>query len=711
MYYNPQTLDFISDTFSQILTQYLTSLQPTFPNANSPDDPVYVISYVAATQDNLNQNALQVLANAVNGNTAGGIGQDILYSTINNLLRKPQEPSSAAVTITVGPIYSTMTIQVSVSAVDVSPPYDIPTGWQVSSTTVTPSAPYTYTGTPISINAPGVYYVTVTSTDTSTPVPAFAIDGWDPIVGLTFTATNPASANLGSITIPTTWYVTASSIENSPKYYPNTARTISNPGEYTFNVYSEDISVQIYAYQLNTMSDDFGGIIQNVVNKLDGLQGTPKETDAQFAERRRYYSTIEGQSYGGLKKAIADLNVPGLQGVVVSEQISDSYNQSFSIVRITTNYTGSPIIIPVGWEVFGAVVPTSPYVTNQLYTYTSSGDFYIPVYSNDGTTSIPIGNWTSADPPFGTDITAVTNLDPAILNPTLGLGQRGSKVFLNYPTVPYSYCDVVLTVTAVGPSVPYYVPVGWEATGPVTTAPYTTTESYAISATGNYTIRVYSTDITTAITPGEFTGGDAIPGLTFTVTNSSAAVLGQTNPGQFDTNDVYLQAIAQVCADYVVMGTQFYAGGDGATLFQRPTSLGYIQDVILTPYQKLDVSCDLQLVYNLDPSDAGSSTGIFDVSLLPTLQTQIQTLINSYFLGKSSNTYVFYTVKEIEQLIVATYTGIVALVGNSTQYFSLGTLSPLQTGLIYLKQIDGYYFKLDAVNFNFTAINKDVFVP
>lgn len=711
MYYKETTLDFISDTFSQILTNYLTAFQPTFPNANSPNSPTYIYAYASAAMDKLNQDALQTLANAVNGNTAAGLGQDMLYYTVNNLIRKPLIESSAALTVTVGPIYSSMVVQVSVSAVGGSTPYYIPTGWQVTSGTVTPTPAYTYTGTPIAIDAPGVFYLTVTSTDTSTAVPAFAINSGDAISGLTYTVTNPASAVLGSITLGTDWYVTASSLNNSPKYYPNTPVTIRTAGTYVFNVYSTDVSTVILAYQLNTASNNFLGAITNVINKANGLQGSPEETDAQFARRRSSFLTIEGQTYAGLKKAIADLNVPGLQGVAVAENISNSYNRSYCTIKATINYTGTPVVIPVGWTVYGTVTPTSPYATNQSYSYTTSGDQYIPVFSLDTTTSIPAGNWTSADAPYPTGITAVTNNDPAILGANLGLGQRGAIVYLNYPTLPYSYCDIKLTVGSVGVSPPYYIPVGWVATGPTTTSPYATNQSYAINATGVYTIRVFSSDVTTSIAIGAFTGGSAVSGLTFTVTNLSAGVLGQTNPGQFDVSDVYLQSIADTCANYLDFGAQYYSGGSGATVFPVTTSSDFTTNVILTPYQKINISCDLKLLYNLDPSDAGTSNGIFDASLLPTLQTQIQEIINAYFLSQSSNVNVIYTISQISQLLYSTYTGIVALIGNTAGYFSFGTLSPAQTGLLSLLQQAGYYYNLDVANFNFTAVNKDAFVP
>jgi len=45
----------IPDTEAQILSNYLSFFQNVFPNANSPDDPTYVIASICSYFDQLNQ--------------------------------------------------------------------------------------------------------------------------------------------------------------------------------------------------------------------------------------------------------------------------------------------------------------------------------------------------------------------------------------------------------------------------------------------------------------------------------------------------------------------------------------------------------------------------------------------------------------------------------------------------------------------------------
>jgi len=661
------------------------------------------------------QAALASLWNAINANTAQGLGLDILASTVLNLTRKNLIPSSCGISVVIGNVYSTCQIQMTVTAT--SSGKTVPTGWTATSGSVSPSPAYTYMGSAIDIGTTGVYYFTVQSTDTSTLVPANAFNGGSAISGVTFTVTNPASAILGSVTIPTTFQVTASSLgDNSPVYSPNSPETYTSAGTYNFIVYSQNISVPINPTQLDSASDSVNSdapylsLISSVSNQYAAMLGTPAETDAQFSARSRYYLNVEGQTYYGLEKAILDLQVPALQSVFIAETITDNYNSSICIIKASINYTGTPVVIPVGWTVYGAAGPTAPYKTNQEYTYNASGPVYIPVFSIDNLTPIPIGNFTTADAPYPTGVTAVTNLDPAILDTTIGLGQRGYTVYLEYPTIPYSYCIITMTVTAIGVSPPYYVPIGWQATGPMTTAPYVTQSSYLINATGTYSITVYSTDVTTNVSGSAFTGGTSIANVTFTATNSTAAVLGQTNPGEFDTNDLYLQQIAQTCYAYHPLGTQFYSAPVGATTFivQTPYA-GYTYPVVLNPFQITQVSCNLELVYNVDPFDAGYSNGIFDISILPNLQTQITEIINQYFLSKTLPTDLVYSINELSEILQNTFTGIVALVGNGATIFSFGTLGPTVNGLVFLKRSIGYIFNLDVSNFNFSAINKNIF--
>ena len=97
-----------------------------------------------------------------------------------------------------------------------------------------------------------------------------------------------------------------------------------------------------------------------------------------------------------------------------------------------------------------------------------------------------------------------------------------------------------------------------------------------------------------------------------------------------------LQQIAETCYQYHPLGTQFYSGGIGATTFTVSTPYpGYTYPVILNPFQTTQITCNLEIVYNADPGDAGFSNGVFNTSLLPTLQTTVLNIINEYFLSKT----------------------------------------------------------------------------
>lgn len=715
MQVNGTTFGIIPDTFATILSNYLTPLQNTFPNANSINDPIYALAYVSATMDQLNEAALSSLWNAINAQTAQGLGLDILANTVLNLERPGLIPSSCAIQVTIGNIYSVCQIQMTVSGVGGSPPYTVPIGWTASGGVTTLASYQTLTSSAISTT--GVYYFNVYSTDTSTSVPASNFTSGSTVSGLTYTLTNPASATLGSLTVPTTWAVTASSLgTNTPSYYLNTAQTVSSAGTYNWIVYSQNITTPINATQLNTFSSNFSNgalsssAITSVNNQYAAILGVPAPTDAQFQAERRYYLNVEGQTYYGLEKAIIDLEVPALQSVFIAETISNSNSDSTLIIQAAiTASQSSPVVIPEGWTVLGSATPSPNYATLLPYTFTTSGTYYIPTYSTDDSTNVGIGTISSASPVV-TGVGAITNLDPAILStsiPPNGLGQRGYTVYLAYPTInPESFCNVNLVVSSVGSSTPYIIPVGWTASGGVTTvAPYETTQTYSISSSGTYAITVYSTDLTTSVPANNFSSGSTVSGLTISsVSNPTAGTLG----GGFNVNDLYLQSIASTCYAYHPLGTQFYSGGVGATTFTVNTPYsGYTYNVILNPFQTTQVSVNLEIVYNADPADAGFSNGVFNTALLPTLQTTVLELINTYFLSKTLPTDLVYSINELSEIIQNTFTGIVALVGNSGAQFSFGTISPSVTGLLYLRRPIGYNYQLSNSNFTFSAVNKD----
>lgn len=724
------TFGIIPDTFDTLLSNYLTPLVTTgtFPNATSPNDPIYPMMFVAASQDQINQAAMMTLWNAINANTAQGTGLDILSSTVLNLTRRPLTPSSCVIQLTLAPIYSTCQIQMTVTTVSGSSAA-ITNGWIASGAATTSSA-YTYLGANIPVSAPGTFYFTVQSTDTSTPIPASNFSGGSPLAGLTFTVTNPATATLGSLTIPTTWTVTASSLgAETPSYSLNSPETFTNSGSYNLIVYSQDITTPINPTQLNSPSATYDQIIAgvtyptitNVTNQNAALLGTPIETDAQFAARRRYYLNVQGQTYYGLEKAIIDLQTPALQSVFIAETISNS-TQSLSILVVeATIASGSgSVVIPNGWTVFVSGTSPSPnYATIQEYTVGASVSgtttTYIPTFSTDISTPVGVSAVVSATSPFGTSITAVTNTVPAILNQTETLGQRGYTVYLEYPTVPLSSVLMRVDVSAVGGSPPYFIPIGWEVSGSTVspTYPYLATSSTKVTTTGSYFITCYSRDSTTPIPVSTLTGATSVSGLTFSsVSNVFPATLGGPNAGGFDVNDLYLQQIAQTCYAYHPLGTNFYSGGIGATQFTVNTPYaGYTYNVLLNPFQTSQASVNLQLVYNSVPQDAGFSNGVFNTSLLPTLQTTILEIINNYFLSKTLPTDLVYSINELSIILQNSFTGIVALVGNGGNAFSFGIISESSSNLLYIRRTIGYIFNLDIANFNFTATPKESYTP
>lgn len=709
MQYDGTTFGIIPDTFSTILSNYLNQLQNVFPNANSPDDPIYTLAYVISTQDQLLQAALTTLWNSLNSNTAQGLGLDILANTVLNLTRKGATPSNAVALINIAPIYSTCIIQITVSAGSGS----LTSGW-IATGGVTTTNPYYYVGPTITITASNVYLINVQSLDTKTAVPASNFTGGTAISGATFTVTNLSSAILGSLTLPQSFQVTASSLGvNSPIYSPAQDYFFTEQGSYYILLYSTNIVQPIGQFMLNTFTDASGSanylnFITSIRNTYAAILGTAAETDAQFSERRRFYLNVEGQSYNGLQKAIEDLNIAALQSLFIDETISETYNYSTLIIKVTVSSLTFPVVIPNSWTVYGTATPSPNYKTYQSYSFVSNGDYYIPTYSTDVNTAVGIGTILTADSPYPAGgVTVVTNLDPAILSGgngliPVGLGQRGYTIYLEYPTVnPESFVDVIMNVTAISGG-PIIIAAGWQATGFSTTSPYLTIGIYTIPTVGAYTIRVFSTDLTTVVAANSFNGGTSVSGLTFSITQPTAGTLG----GGFDVNDPNLQLIAETAFQYHAFGTQFYPSSIGATTFAVNTQFpGYTYDVILNPFQQKLITCDLKLIYNADPSDGGQS-GIFDVTLLPTLQSDILELIQLYFLSKTQPTDLVYTITELSEILYNTYTGIVALIGN-TSIFSFGVVSDSSSGLVFLRRPIGYNFILTNANFTFSAVNKD----
>lgn len=426
----------IPDTQDEIFQQYLTLLQNVFPNANSPDDPTYVQAFVASTFDSNNQNALQILANAVNSNTASGLGLDILASTILNLFRKKLTPSKCIIKFDVQNLlsYNDITINVTIA----SPPKTIPIGWAVSGG-VSPSPAYATLSSYV-LAASGTYVIRVFSTDITTVVPIGNVTAGAAVSGITFNSvTNLGAATLGQLVIPANWAVTASTLGNTPVYTPNQSYVYKTTGTKYMLVYSDDILTNINALALNTypqinnLNPTPAPMIANLSNPAANVLGVNAESDAQFSARRRYYLNIEGQTYYGLEKVILNLQVPALNSLFINEVINDSYTPSIMIISVTITYSGTPVVIPVNWTVYKGAgpFPSPNYKTNAAYTYNASGTEYIPVFSTDATTAVNIGAITSGDAITG--VSGVTNVSPAIFDTTIGLGQRGYEVFLDYP--------------------------------------------------------------------------------------------------------------------------------------------------------------------------------------------------------------------------------------------------------------------------------------
>lgn len=696
----------IPDKEPEIQANYLSFFKNVFQNANSPDDPTYAIANTCAYFDSLNQAALEGLWNNKNSDTASGIGLDILANTVLNIFRRPLTPSTCVVKIVVENLlsYCDVTIDVTVSS-----PQIIATGWTVSGS-VSPSPAYK-TLKDYSIPTSGTYVLRVFSTDVSTIVPISSFTAGTSSSGVTFVSVdNLGAAILGTLTIPSDWAVTSSTLNPTPIYTPNQYYTYNKNGTYYILLYSTNILTNVAIGQLDrfTQINNVNDVtptpmLASVTNQYACSLGAPPESDAQFSARRRYYLNVEGQTYFGMEKVIRDVNAPALTSVYVQEVIDDTYNASVLIVKITVTVpSGGTVVVPTNWGVtLSSATPTVPYKTIQAYTYSVSGTYYIPLFSMDHTTDVPIGNVTGGDVVSGLVVNG--NLDPAILKVTVGLGQRGYKVYLDYPTAPYSICIIAVTVTSgTGFPSPIVIPIGWQPTGFTTTSPYRTQEAYSITAPGTYLITTYSEDYLTAVPPGSFTGGTAVTGLTFTATNTTAADLG----GKFDTQDIYLQQIASACFEYHPLGTQFYAGGNGATTFVVNTPYsGFVSDVILNPIQQTQATVVLTLVYNLSPRDAGTSNGVFTADF-STLKENLIKLINDYFRSKTLPTDLMFSVNELSELIQSAYTGIVSL-NSGTVPFTFGVPSLSTTGKVYLIKTPGYVFNLLDTNFDFHFVDKD----
>lgn len=422
----------IPDSQTQILSNYLSFFQDVFPNATSPDDPVYVIATICSYFDKNIQLAIQAMWNAKNSNTANGLGLDILANTVLNLFRKGLTPSTVVLEIVVQNLLSYCDIEIDVT---VGSSQTIPTNWTVTGS-VSPSPAYK-TLQSYSIPTSGTYTIRVFSTDTLTEVPIGAFNAGDAVSGITFNSvTNDGSAILGKLVIPPDWQVTASAINPSPIYTPRQAYTYTANGTYYMLIYSDDIITNVASGQLNTFTNyqnnnpTPANMIASVTNPSPNVLGKPVESDAEFSARRRYYLNIEGQTYYGLEKVILNINAPALNSVFVEEVINDTYNASICIIKLTVTVSSGSVVIPIGWTATGPVT-TAPYQTQSAYTYTVSGTYYIPVFSTDISTPVDIGDFTGGDPVTGVVVDG--NLDPAILGTTVGLGQRGYKVYLDYP--------------------------------------------------------------------------------------------------------------------------------------------------------------------------------------------------------------------------------------------------------------------------------------
>ena len=613
----------IRDTQKQILDNYLSFYADNFLNANSPDSPAYVIAYVNSLFDVQIQQALEILWNTKNSNTASGLGLDILANTVLNLFRKPQTPASAVVSVTVANLVSYVTVNINVTVTGTNKV--IPTGWTVTSTTITPSPAYTYYGAPIPMPNSGDYQVTLYTTDLTTNVPIGVMDTPTAISGVTFnTCTNNAVNFTPPLIINPDWKVTSSTISPTPVYTPNQFYQYTAPGTYQILVYSTDINTRVGVGQLNladpinNVRDPAQNMISSVTNTLANVLGQPVESDAAFSARRKYYLNVDGQTYYGMEKAILNIGAPALRSVFIEEITTDDYADSYLIVKVTITFVATPIVIPVNWAVTLSTIPapSAPYKTKSAYTFTSSGTYYIPLFSTDGTHEVHIGDVIGAATPI-VGVTVVGNLDPAILRPTLQLGQRGYIVYLDYPV---------------------------------------------------------------------------------------------KNDGFFDTQDVYLQKIASAAFEFHPLGTQFYQGANaGSTQFtvKLPYS-GYDSTLWLSPLNIVQITMVLTLVYNVNPDDSGFSNGLFDVSLLAggVFKQQLVDITNNYFKSKTLPTDLVYTINELSELIQAAYTGIVAF-SNGTTPFTFGEISPLTTGLVFLRRDLGSIFNLNIGNFTFNAVNKE----
>lgn len=719
MQVNGTTFGIIPDTFPTILQNYLGTLVDTFPNATDPSSPAYTVCYLAAAQDQLLQSAIVSLWNAVNANTAQGLGLDILASTILNLTRPGVSPSSAQITLTLNDIYSVCQIQITVTAGTV--PATITLGSTATGGVVT-TAPYE-TRANVVIQTLGVHYFNVYSKDTNTPISSTNFTGLTEAgtpSGLTYTITNPAAATLGKITIPTTWSVANAGDPTIPPYFPNQEQVFTSAGTYNFLVYSTNLIKQINPSQLvtpsNYFNDGFQNVIQSVNNNFPGTLGRGALNDAQFSALRKYYLNVEGQTYYGLEKSIIDLQVASLISIDIAETISDSTNYSVLIVTFSVDASVAPVTLPAGLQVLKSAPPnpTPAYALFETYIVPMDSPgpstVYLPAYSSDDITVVNIGDISSTNPVIP-EILSVTNVVPAILGATLvpdGLGQRGYTVYLEYPTLELNYSVLDITISAIGASPPYIIPVGWTGTTTtMTNAPYMTRQSYQVTTAPSVVqIYVYSEDTVTAVPGNDFTGGDVIPGVTYTIPTSTAATI--TN--SFDPDDPNLQLIADTAFQYHPLGTQFYPALVGATLFTVNTPYStYTSPVYLNPFQTTLVTVDLKFVYNSDPKDAGYSNGVFDLSLYPTLKDDILRIINTYFLSKTLPTDLVYYINELSVILQNTYTGIVALVGNnlaSNYQFSFGVPAGAQDQLFIIRTI-GHNFVLTTPNFTFFPVDKD----
>lgn len=326
--------------------------------------------------------------------------------------------------------------------------------------------------------------------------------------------------------------------------------------------------------------------------------------------------------------------------------------------------TLTSITLPVGWAASSSTLNPSPqYSTTQTYTYTANGAYSVVMYSQDIVTAVSSAKLNIFSN-LGGYISGFSNVNAAVL----GKPEETDAQLLSRRK--------------------YYLNIAGQT---------------------YYGIEKAIQGLNIAALRSQFVAETIVDGAAGSVGNRGATVYLEYPAtganGTFDVNDLNIRAIANAVYEFHPFGTNTYAspGGVGATTVPVNTPYGsYTSTVVLNPMQLQRVGVTLRFIYNLNSFDAGFDGQVFPLNSLPSLKSNVLSIINNYFRSKTLPTDLVFTINELTTIIKNSFFGVICL-----EPFTFSTYAPATNGLTFLRRPVGYTFNLADADFNFTAVDKD----